>query len=471
LNGGELSGNIIQLIQTVAIIMVAAYGIFYTGLSKALFEGKIDRKSRTILILVFGLFSIYGTLGGVKIGDAVSNIRDLGPLIAGLLAGPVVGLGAGSIGGIHRYFMGGFTAVPCSIATIIAGLLGGMVNIYLRGKFLRIVPAMLLAALMEAFHMAITLLLARPFEQALQIVSIVSIPMILTNALGIGIFGFIFFNLKKEKENIITRERLEGELQVARSIQLSMIPEGVPSRPGKKEGLDTHALFKPAWEVGGDLYDWMYLDENHFAFMIGDAAGKGIPASLFMAVARTLIHSHCKVERTPGDILSIVNKELCQDNNTSMFITLFMGIMDITTGQIAYTNAGHPSPYIVKPKNSAYCLPQAKNPALGVWEAATYETFTAFLRTGETLLLYTDGVTEATNSKKEFYTQPRLDRVLSAIPPANTVSAKSICDYVIEDLHEFVGASDQADDITMLAVNAPQVSSTLKENVGEILHV
>jgi sigma-B regulation protein RsbU (phosphoserine phosphatase) len=154
-----------------------------------------------------------------------------------------------------------------------------------------------------------------------------------------------------------------------------------------------------------------------------------------------------------------------------MFITLFMGIMDITTGQIAYTNAGHPSPYIVKPKNGAYCLPQAKNPALGVWEAATYETFTAFLRTGETLLLYTDGVTEATNSKKEFYTQPRLDQVLNAIPRANTVSAKSVCDYVIEDLHEFVGASDQADDITMLAVNAPPVSNTLEENVGEILHV
>jgi len=439
--------------------MVAAYGVFHTGISAAIFNGKASLKYRVIYILIFGLFSIYGTIGGVRIGDAYSNVRDLGPLIAGLLAGPVVGLGAGLIGGIHRLSLGGFTALPCGLSTVVAGLLGGVVFLAMKKRFLPVLPAVFLAAAMELIHMGITLLVAKPFEKALELVSIVIIPMVLTNALGIGIFGFIFFNLKKERDNLANRERLAGELEIARHIQMSMIPETLPSRPGDHaRNIDAFALIHPALEVGGDVYDWLYLDEDRFAFLIGDAAGKGIPASLFMAVARTLIRSHCKIGKTTGEILAGVNDELCRDNEMAMFITLFMGVLHIPSGELTYTNAGHPSPYIVSATGNVQSLPTAKSPALGVIQNIVYGTSSFRLEPGDVLFAYTDGVTEATDKRADFYTPGRLEGALRAMPRSTGLSTKALCHHVLADLRTFVGEASQADDITMIAVAGPDAS-------------
>jgi len=459
--------SIIDLTRTLAIVMVAAYGVFHTGISSAIFEGKSSFKYRVIYIMIFGLFSIYGTIGGVKIGEAYSNVRDLGPLIAGLLAGPAVGLGAGLIGGIHRLSLGGFTALPCGVSTVIAGLLGGMVYLTMKKRFLPVFWAMLLATGMEFIHMGITLLLAKPFDKALEIVSIVIVPMVLTNALGIGVFGFIFFNLKKERDNLANRERLEGELEIARHIQMSMIPETLPTRPGSHDcNIDAFALIQPALEVGGDVYDWLYLDEDRFAFIIGDAAGKGIPASLFMAVARTLIRGHYKIGKTTGEILSGVNEELCRDNEMAMFITLFMGILHIPTGEVTYTNAGHPSPYVIQSTGTIRPLPTAKSPALGVIENVAYESASLRLEPGDILFAYTDGVTEATDSREDFYKPIRLESALRAMPNAPRLAARTVCDHVLKDLRSFVGKASQADDITMIAVAAPGVVEAESERIA-----
>lgn len=188
----------IDLFQTLSVVLVVAYIVFHTRLTILLFKGKKGFSSGLILIAIFGLFSIYGTLGGVNVLGAVSNIRDLGPLAAGLLAGPLVGMGAGLIGALHRYSLGGFTALSCSLATVVAGLIGGIVYLRRKRMFPKIVPALLLGALEPLVHAALSLLIARPFEQAWEVALAFTSAMMLVSAMGLAGFSFIFYHLGKE---------------------------------------------------------------------------------------------------------------------------------------------------------------------------------------------------------------------------------------------------------------------------------
>jgi sigma-B regulation protein RsbU (phosphoserine phosphatase) len=188
----------IDLSQTLAVVLVVAYIVFHTRLTVFLFKGKNGFSSGVILTVIFGLFSIYGTLGGVNVLGAVSNIRDLGPLVAGLLAGPFVGMGAGLIGAFHRYSTGGFTAVSCSLATVVAGLLGGIIYLCRKRMFPRILPALLLGAFEQLIHSTLSLLIARPFERAWEVSIAFTPAMMLVNALGLAGFSFIFYYVAKE---------------------------------------------------------------------------------------------------------------------------------------------------------------------------------------------------------------------------------------------------------------------------------
>ena len=319
-----------------AVVIVLAYVLTRTKVFPAMLKKQATNwKQRSCLTIIFGVFSIYGTLSGIDILGAIANIRDLGPAIAGLVGGPLVGLGAGLIGGIHRYSMGGLTAVPCSISTILAGLAGGLVYQYKKGELVSIKAAAIFMSLFEAFHMGLNLLIVRPFDQIWVIIQNVSLPMICTNGLGMGIFIFIIHNLIKEKETQKQKELIESELSVAREIQMSIVPKIFPPFPGRQE-FDVFAVIEPAKEVGGDLYDYFLLDDDHLCFTIGDVSGKGVPASLFMAVTKTLIKAKADIKLGPNEILYAVNNELCEDNDSGMFVSEFLGILKISTGEIVY---------------------------------------------------------------------------------------------------------------------------------------
>jgi sigma-B regulation protein RsbU (phosphoserine phosphatase) len=182
------------LILTLDVFLIM--GIVFLLTRTEFFEDILDNaptlKSQSILILVLGAISVFATYSGVEIGGAIANVRDLAPMIGGLIGGPVVGLGAGLIGGIHRYFLGGFTAFPCSTATILAGLFGGIIYYLNRKRFIGIFGAVVFAALMEAFHMELILLTAEPYEHAVALVDQISIPMMLLNAFGMLIFALLF---------------------------------------------------------------------------------------------------------------------------------------------------------------------------------------------------------------------------------------------------------------------------------------
>ena len=197
----SIADLVLSLIEKVCVVVVIAYLATHTRYFTEILNGRFNIRNRAILILIFGFIAVYGTYSGIKLpSGAIVNFRDLGPMVAGLLGGPVVGLGVGLIGGIHRYFLGGLTAVPCSLATVIAGLAAGMVYRWQKGNFIGIWKAVVFAILIESLHMGLILLISRPYEEAVQVVRQISMAMILANTVGIAIFTLMVSNLIKERK-------------------------------------------------------------------------------------------------------------------------------------------------------------------------------------------------------------------------------------------------------------------------------
>lgn len=188
------------LLQLMCVIIVAAYLLTRSRIFPEILDGHATLLTQVILIVFFGALSVYGTISGIDFLGSVVNVRDLGPMLAGLLAGPWVGIGAGLIGAAYRFSMGGLTVYSCSVTAVFAGLFGGLIWLYCKKKFAGWKIAVLFAVLMEVFHMLLTLLIARPFDQALAVVDRVYIPMILANAIGMYVFCVMVENVRKERK-------------------------------------------------------------------------------------------------------------------------------------------------------------------------------------------------------------------------------------------------------------------------------
>lgn len=439
---------VLDLINSMAVIVVLAYVLTRCEFYNEILENKFSVKNRVWLVVIFGVFSIYGTLRGIDMMGAIANIRDLGPTIAGLVGGPVVGLGAGLIGGIYRYSLGGFTVAACSLSPILAGLIGGWIYRFRKGKFVGVSTAILLSVGIELLHFALALLFSHPFSRAWVLVQKVIVPMIIANGLGMGIFAFMIVNLLKERETEAAKRLIEGELQVARQIQQSIVPHIFPAFPERPE-FEVHAVLEPAKEVGGDFYDFFFTDDDHLFFVVGDVSGKGVPASLFMAVTRTLLRSTAERDMGPDEILGRVNNELCRDNDTGMFVTVFCGILDIHTGEVVYSCGGHDSPFVHHPDGRVEELPPAKAPVLGAMEDIVYECKSYMLQGKDRVIIYTDGVSEAMNLEEEFWGKEGLANSLRNI---KEIAACDITNKVLDDVRLFAADALQYDDITILAL-------------------
>lgn len=196
----SITDLILDLVAKVCVVIVFVYLVTRTRYFTEILDKQFNVKNQIVLILIFGIFAIYSTHSGIKLpSGAIANIRDVGPIVAGLIGGPVIGLGAGLIGGVHRYFLGGLTQIPCPLATVIAGLAAGIIYKRKKGEFIGIWRATLFAILIESLHMGLILLIARPYSEALQVVKLISLPMILANAVGVAISALIVSNLIKER--------------------------------------------------------------------------------------------------------------------------------------------------------------------------------------------------------------------------------------------------------------------------------
>jgi phosphoserine phosphatase RsbU/P len=249
------------------------------------------------------------------------------------------------------------------------------------------------------------------------------------------------------KETTAAKERIESELQIAHEIQMSMVPKIFPPFPNRSE-FDIFATLVPAKEVGGDLYDFFFIDDDHLCFAVGDVSGKGVPASLFMAVTKTLFKSTAGNGGTPGEILARLNTEICRDNESCMFVTFFCGILNTRTGQVDYSNGGHNLPYHLH-RNGVNPLENFGGRALGLVEQSPYASGRMVLGPGEGLLLYSDGVTEAMDSSEALYSDQRLARFLAG---NRRSSPRQIIGDLVSDVRSFAGAAPQSDDITALAL-------------------
>jgi sigma-B regulation protein RsbU (phosphoserine phosphatase) len=265
-------------------------------------------------------------------------------------------------------------------------------------------------------------------------------------------FNHMNVSLKKimaELEETCTeKERIESELSVARKIQMGILPRTFPPFPDRPE-FDIYATIKPAKEVGGDLYDFFFMDDEHLCFIIGDVSGKGIPAALFMAVTRTLIKAKTTKGLTPETVLERVNEDLSLDNVSSMFVTLFLGIINSRTGELEYCNGGHDPPYVLRNNGDVELLETGSSIALGVMEDFSYQSRRISLHKGDTILLYTDGVTESMDKDGNFFEEKRLEEILWKI---RGKPSKEVCQHILDEVENFAVGAEQSDDITILAM-------------------
>jgi len=271
--------------------------------------------------------------------------------------------------------------------------------------------------------------------------------------LFISILLIIFFAVHQksietsQKIAAAEKEKIENELKIAHDIQMGLVPKIFPPFPEHHE-FSIYAYIEPAKQVGGDLYDFFMQDENHLCFTIGDVSDKGVPASLFMAVTKSLFRTIASRSESPGIILTRVNREVCSTNESLMFITLFCGILDIETGKLVYSNAGHNIPYIVRNKE-AIKLEKPCNCVIGVKDDEEYADKELIMKEGDYLFTYTDGITEAMNKESEVFGEKKLEEKLTFF---HYLSPEKMIKSVKKSINSFVSGYEQSDDITMLAI-------------------
>ena len=272
----------------------------------------------------------------------------------------------------------------------------------------------------------------------------------------IGSLAVNFSDMILSLENYMTelnavtaeKQRIGAELDVAKNIQASMLPCIFPAFPGREE-FDIYATMEPAKEVGGDFYDFFLVDEDHLAMVIADVSGKGVPAALFMVIAKTLLKNCTQTGLSPHEVLEKVNEQLCENNDAEMFVTVWLGILEISTGKLTCANAGHEYPVLRRGGADFELIKDRHGFVLAGMEGSRYKEYEIILEKGDQLYVYTDGVPEATNADDELYGADRMVEALNrdaGSTPGETLTR------VKQDIDQFVGEAPQFDDITMLAI-------------------
>ena len=271
----------------------------------------------------------------------------------------------------------------------------------------------------------------------------------------VGFFGFYVVHNRKAlkllqaaydqlEEATTARERIESELRIARDIQMSMIPAGNL----ESEGLDLFASMTPAKEVGGDLYDY-FMEKNHLYFAIGDVSGKGVPASLFMAQVIRLFRAMAKHHYSPAEICSRINDELTENNENGMFITMFIGLVDLTTGRLDFCNAGHNPPVLGGDADGGNFLQMIPNAPIGLWQGLEYEGEFIESIKGKPLFIYTDGLNEAENPQLERFGD---EHMLEVLRETRFTNAMQVVETLKRQVEEHRAGADPNDDLTMMCL-------------------
>ena len=295
--------------------------------------------------------------------------------------------------------------------------------------------------------------------------------------IGFSVLGFIIYRYFKSEKNLqqtrLKQERIDSELQIAQRIQMDMLPKKFPPYPDRHD-VDIYGLQVPAKEVGGDLFDFVLRDEKLY-FCIGDVSGKGVPSALIMAGTHSWFRMNTAHHSNPAHIMKIFNEAACEGNESCMFVTLFIGVLDLPTGRLRYCNAGHDMPLLLQSSEVSE-LPCEANLPIGLFADVNYKLQETTIAPGTTIFLYTDGLTEAKNSAREQY---GLKRVRQALEGLRRAPSQPLLEEMVRQTRLFVKDAEQSDDLTMLAIGYTRKESvetlhdsiTLKNDVHEVVRL
>ena len=255
--------------------------------------------------------------------------------------------------------------------------------------------------------------------------------------------------MRQIKESSAREERLATEMDLAKSIQRAALPTNFPAFP-EQERFDIYAHMEPAKEVGGDFYDFFMIDDDHLGMLIADVAGKGVPAALFMMVCKVLLKNRAMQGGKPSEIIANVNNIVCEENKTDMFVTAWLGILTVSTGEVIAANAGHEYPYITDENGEYLVFSDPHGVVIGALPDMRYEDYYFTLNKGGKIFVYTDGVAEAQNEKEELF---GLARIAEALNRHRDADPRQLVDSMKEEVDAYAGLMEQFDDITMLCVH------------------
>ena len=446
-----MTGMFAQMIGTLAVILVVAA---FIGGSDIVSKFTMSNKKWVYSIatgILGGLFGIYGNISGFQLGGARVSVRDIGPMLAGFTGGPVGGIIAGLIAAVHRIFMGfktidapGDTTIACAIATTLIGIICGIISLKKHKKLEKPLFALLISALMEAMHLCIVLIVTKPFEKALETVKQIALPFISINALGFCLMIIIITYMERQRKMTIEKSRLESELEVASVIQQSLLPGISNTYPGRKE-VEVDGYMKAAKEVGGDFYDLFFVRPTKIAFVIGDVSGKGVPAALFMASSKIILQNCVRDIKDLAEAVKTANNAICERNEADMFITIWVGVLDLESGELKFVSAGHNAPVLSRDGHGEF-LQQKNNFVMAGMKDVDYKEQSIQLEDNDVICLYTDGVTEAEDKDHNLFGDDRLLNCFnnSINDPTELIGA------VRKSINEFIDGNSQFDDITML---------------------
>jgi len=471
---------IVKLIGAIAVIDLMAVLLAGTHSFSNLANGKNRTVRHVLLGVTGGLFGIYATMAGYAMpSGAQISIRDVGALIGGALGGPIGGLIAGFMAAFFRLFYPFVTAglngthvesfssailtgttIPCAISTLIIGVASGFLHEKFKKAKHRGAWGCLMGFVAEVFHLTLAFAyLCIPIESIGRVggaayawgaLKELIIPFLLSNAFAFGILIYVFDKMRDYSKTETHAKQVEGELNVATSIQNSMLPQIFPDFPGRKE-FEIFASMAPAKEVGGDFYDFFFVDEDHFVFLIADVSGKGVPAALFMVIAKTLIKNNLQSGLPIGEALNRTNQQLLEGDEQRMFVTAWVGLLKLSTGELSYVNCGHNPPLLSRKGLPFAFVKDRSGFVLAGSKKTQYKVFETKLNPGDRLFLYTDGITEAMNKDNAQYGEERLLNFATSYPEGNK-PAEVIAD-LSKDVKAFVGEAVQSDVMTMLSLH------------------
>lgn len=453
----DLTAFFTNMIGTLAVILVIAAFIGGSELMARFFGSGRNWKFALFFGLLGGFFGIYGTMSGLELNGAIISVRDIGPMLAGFTGGPLGGLIAGVIAGVHRFIVGSkasetakLVTYACIAATVCIGVICGVLSKRFHEKLKKPWWALLTGVLMEIFHLSLVLLIVRPQDNpraGLEIVKAIALPFILVNAVGFTLMIAMIAYIEKQRSIALERSRLKAELDVATVIQRSLLPPITETYPGRAE-IGIAASMDPAKAVGGDFYDLFFVSKDRLAFVIADVSGKGIPAALFMATSKTTIQNCVRDYPSLSEAIMVANDSLCRNNTAQMFVTAWIGVLDLSTGALNFVCAGHNPPVLISDGKPEF-IKRRSGLVLAGMEGVPYREQSLTLRKNDRLFLYTDGVTEAENTAHDLFGEERLAACLEQ-------SAEKAPDEIIADVKTAIdahaGGAEQFDDITMLCI-------------------